>query len=490
MYKHVDVGSWDFGVKTAEIIPVSSRGLTMSDGNAFFEKRAGSHEFRDVLDRMKLAKDEIPVHLIAMGSTESYGPNKNNDGFKTAMLKRDHPTFVSNAHVFYHHDNKDPKNAFGKVAASLFNDEMDRAELLVLLNGSKEAAEKNGGKVAPQEDVDLLNAGGELPWSMGIGVPSDLCENCKNAAPTVDDYCEEHECIHPETKKQRFGCKSGLGKTAEDGFVQYVDNPKGRFKDISRVSSPADRTAYGGKVDYASEKKAAFLIEKYAAAAGRSLGGAHLALARGYVDDEERLVKVAALQIYNTTLKKLAAVEATLLPAPEVLANAAGFSECDELPSQVAKFAASSTEQAKNEYLMRLADFDIVLSPKQFAKFAGYQVTEAYPSAVKGMFCRLDRAHDNRLGLLTKCAEYVAKKSRTHPAYVQLFKKANHYTPNGQWERIVSGTMSTKVGTTKVASSPTNTDVKAAVEYCLYKIAAISRMEGDIHLITACVQNF
>jgi len=477
MYKHVDVGSWDFGMKTAEIIPVSSKGLTASDGRSFFDKRAGSHQFKDVLDKIELAKDEVPIHLIAMGTTESYGDNKNSDGFKRAMLKETHPTFVSNAHVFYHHDNNDPKNAFGKVAASTFNDEMDRVELLILLNGSKEAADKNGGKVAPKEDIDALYSGKELPWSMGISIKFDVCNSCGNKAASPKTYCEEHECID-DKKIQRFGCKHGLGKVAEDGFSQYVDNPNGRFKDISRVSTPADRTAYGA-------------IAKYAALAGERLGGAQLALARGYVEAEdlERIIKPAEVQGYSAALMKLAQVEAALRPVPEVLAASQGFKEADYLPAIVEVHSQNITEQDKYAYLMHLADFKIVLSPKQFAKFAGYKISAAYPKAVNGMFGQLDRAHDNRIALLSSCSKYAAPRLFSQPPYAALFPLANRYTDEAARDRIISGSLSDNQPV-KVAAVPNESDLTAAVEYCLYKIAVVTRLNDESHYVTACLQNF
>lgn len=479
MFKHIDVGSWDFGVKTAEIIPVSSKGLTYSDGNTFFEKRAGEHKFREVLSRMKLAKDEVPIHLIAMGTTEGFGPNKNFDGFKRAMLKETHPTFVSNAHVFYHHENDDPKKAFGKVAASLFNDDMDRVELLVMLNGSKEAAAKNGGKVAPKEDIEALYSGKELPWSMGISVPLDVCVGCGNKAASPKTYCEEHECID-KNGVQRFGCKHGLGKVAEDGFHQFVDNPVGKFKDISRVSTPADRTAYGA-------------IAKYASLIQSKVGGAQLAVSRGYGDEpEEALIKVAQIRRdFSTTLTKLARVEAALNATPEIAAEARAFKDYDKLPERVVSFAKRATEREKCAYLMHLADFNVILSPKQFATFSGVKTSSAYPKAVKGMFGQLDRAYDNRVPLLAACDKYASAHNHSLPAYYGLYPETNHYTDKAGHNRIVSGAISNCVTPlTKVAAAPSETDLSTAVEYCLYKIAAIARLNKDVHYVTACIQNF
>jgi len=475
MYKHIDVGSWDFGMKTAEVIPVSSRGLTASDSNLFFTKRAGEHQFKEILDKIALAKDEIPVHLIAMGCTEKYAANKNSDGFREVMLKEYHPTFVKNARVYYDHKAKDPKKAFGKVASSLYNNDMGRVELLILLNGSKEAAVKNGGLVAPDEDIERLKSGKELPWSMGISVPFDRCSGCGNDAKTLKDYCEEHECID-KNGKQRFGCKSGLGKTAEDGFVQYVDNPRGTFKDISRVSTPADRTAYGA-------------IAKYAAESGHTLGGAQLALARGYVEPlEEKFIKTANLSVFSETLSKLASIESTLKPSASMLSQSLGFRNTDDLDAQIVRHAHTLTERGKCAELMHLADFDIVLGPKQFAKFAGYSVSPAYTSAVSGMFGQLDIADEQRYGLLDTCTKYAGIRFHAVPPYFHLYKESNFYNARGEHDRYFES-LNYKPSTEKTASANDN-DYKVAIEYCLYKIAAVTRMNKDINYVTAVIQNY
>jgi intein/homing endonuclease len=889
MYKCIDTGGWDFGVKTAEIIPVSSRGLTANDSSSFFTKRAGTHQFKEVLDNMKLAAGEVPIHLIALGALEDFSCNRNGDGFDRQTLKDRHHTFVKNAHVYRHHENKDPKKSYGKVAASLYNDDMHRVELLVTLNGSKEAAEKNGGLVAPDEDIKLAMEGKELPWSMGCRIAADEClvegtlistengykpieqlevgekvwshtgnlrsvnhlysnysdhvgtlhisgspllqgitgnhpiyaikrsafscagsangatirhtkfkgikcgrcshdidvepqwidaneiqsgdfivalvdqfsgrryyagdfgymlgmylgdgcitysrkrgerkgcklnlknkkkeenvggiaiacdarrptiiekiksvcktisdgkvkcysegngrdgrkkqgialnltdrelalrllkfggqycrskrlhsevfkwskeekldllagmvdsdgsvdaergsvrictlnlgllldlqrvcfslqlpasvginnngqinetwnpagetsyrlslpmsiarrittsvkinewlkanENfnpstsgkpssiffyknyalltvakdwtpietekgmqrvynfrvqrdesyiangvivhncsaCGNKAKTPSDYCEEHECIDKKGV-QRFGCKHGLTKTAEDGFVQYVGNPNCTFIDISRVSTPADRNAYGAIAKYASDGV---------------IGGATLALLRGYVDEEERIVKVASLQVYSDMLTKLANLESTFKPSMPALTESLGFRLTDNLPEKVAKHAASLTEKEKCAELMHLADFDIILGPKQFAKYAGIKTTPAYVSAVSGLFGQLDRAHDNRLALLDSCSKYACTKNKSLPPYYSFYPTSNFYTKEGESNRCVEGAFG-NVDTTKVATTPEPTaeDYRAAVDYSLYKLAALTRMNNDVNCVTAIIQNF
>ncbi len=251
--KIIGVGDWDFGVSPSSLVKISSRGLIGHDRFEFFKRAAAQFQ----LDMDKLASDETPVHLIAMGSTEFWGANRNFDGFKEAMLKRCHPTFVSNAHNFRNHANKDPKKSYGEVKAAHYNEDMHRVELLISFYNTKEAAEKRGKLYAGDKVLSRLHNGDDVPFSMAIRVPYDTCNNCFNKAASRAEYCTQDTCVSP-TGKRRGGCRENLGKLASDGFLQYVDNPDGTFFDISHLvigdgaanGRPADRTAYGGVADY------------------------------------------------------------------------------------------------------------------------------------------------------------------------------------------------------------------------------------------------
>jgi hypothetical protein len=133
-------------------------------------------------------------------------------------------------------------------------------ELLIGLNGTKEAAARNKGLVAT-EAIEKLEKGADLAGSMAARVPYDECSACGNRAKTRKDYCKSAE---EGGKCRLFGCVNGLTKVAEDGHIQHVDNPKGVFFDYSKVAKPADRIAYGNKADYckmAAEKRAMSGIE-------------------------------------------------------------------------------------------------------------------------------------------------------------------------------------------------------------------------------------
>jgi len=71
MLKLIPPDSYDFGEPPVRLVKMSSRGL-LGDDRADFIKRAGV-DFLSVLDNIKTAKDEPLIHLIALGTTESFG---------------------------------------------------------------------------------------------------------------------------------------------------------------------------------------------------------------------------------------------------------------------------------------------------------------------------------------------------------------------------------------------------------------------------------
>lgn len=179
--------------------------------------------------------------LNAMGAEETYGPNRNGDGFperpvpargKFASagrrwfiepgqeLPRHYQTFETNpAHTFQHHANRDPSKASGVVKRAFWNPRMHRVELLVNVDNDKDP-----------EWVKRANDGEFVPVSMGCRIKYDVCARCGNQAPTRADYCDH--------------VKFAMNQVDENGFKDYVHNPSPDFFDISRVFRPADRTGY------------------------------------------------------------------------------------------------------------------------------------------------------------------------------------------------------------------------------------------------------
>lgn len=238
MIKVIQSGAQDFSEPVAAQIKLSSRGLLGHDKQAFV-KRAGA-EFAEKISTIKFAKDEIPVHLIAIGATEDYGPNRNGDGFTRNCCRDYHQTFEKFARFYRDHANKNPAKSFGIVKASHYNDAMRRIELICALNGSKEAAERNGGLLADKELEKLANDK-DIAVSMACKIPFDKCSACGNLARTRNEYCD---AIENGGHCKAGGLKRNIGKVLADGHVLHADNPNPTFFDISHVFRPADRIAY------------------------------------------------------------------------------------------------------------------------------------------------------------------------------------------------------------------------------------------------------
>lgn len=163
------------------------------------------------------------IHVIAMGASDTYGPNRNADGFTRSMLKKSHHTFVTDGHVYQEHRNKDPKLASGSIVASAYNDPMDRVELLIRVDNGKWA---NG--------LQKMASGQDLRVSMSCNVPYDVCQvpGCEDPiSRTRFDYCDH---------MQKYA-----GRMLDNGVLVFVDNPAGRFFDLSEVGNQADRIAFG-----------------------------------------------------------------------------------------------------------------------------------------------------------------------------------------------------------------------------------------------------
>lgn len=267
MVKVVSPSGWDWDRPVALPINVSSRGLRGHDRREFL--KLASHVFLPYIDQIKVAKDEVPVHLIALGASEAYGPNRNGDAFKEAACKSYHDTFVKFAKWYRNHKNKahqgDP--FYGYIKQSAYHDAMRRVELIAVLNAEKSAADRNGGFVADQE-LEKLAKGEDIPVSMACRVPYDECAHCGNKARTRDEYCKAAAC-------PAGGCHDNLTrlvKIAGDTRMVYVNNDHPTWFDMSKVWRPADRVAYGAKADYLT-KAAADTLGKAAAAGGVFLGG-------------------------------------------------------------------------------------------------------------------------------------------------------------------------------------------------------------------------
>lgn len=170
----------------ASIVPVHSRGVD-SD---WIEKRASlGHLFEDIKPK---DSNHSLIHLIAMGATDMYGPNRNGDSFYKHAQKLDlklpdwqrikladgsyheknaetfkdrtetglydrYKTFEKFANVYKHHKNKPHRGdkIWGSVKAAAYNEPMERVELLAEVNNDEW-----------KDDLQKLAEGKDTSWSM------------------------------------------------------------------------------------------------------------------------------------------------------------------------------------------------------------------------------------------------------------------------------------------------------------------------------------
>ncbi len=233
--------------------------------------KLASNEISQYWDNLEKDSNNSYLWVIAMTAGEYYGCNNNGDYFNEQDLKDWHHTFTSNANIFLHHNNKDPKLAVGKPLFSFYNEPMHRVEVILSLDKSNAKNRDVVFRIKRNEPIGV---------SMGCSVTHDICSICGNKASKRSEYCDH----------LRYNMKAVLS----DGRKVYALNPPPlKFFDLSVVNRPADPVAWDlAKVAsegvYApnsptSEKTSAELGEEY----------------------EYRLAKLAAVTKLGDMIKKL-----------------------------------------------------------------------------------------------------------------------------------------------------------------------------------------
>lgn len=465
MYKIIEPESYSFGESQTAFVKQSSRGLTGHD-KAVLTKRAG-HVFAETVSNIKLAGDEIPLHVIAIGATEKFSCNRNYDAFNRATCKAQHHTFVKNAKVYKNHKNKEPLKSYGCVKASAYNDEMDRIELLLAVNGSEKDAERNGNLF----DSDLahrIKSGQDIAVSMGCHVAHDVCNCCGNKAKNRSQYCTEDQCKYG-------GCRDNLGKIAADGTIVYVENPDADFFDISDVHRPADRTAYGGYASYL--RKAASL---------NPMGGAALAEMYGMFDEvaDEALVRqrkmaylLAAedkrlLDTWSREDIELSRAFATEIRPPMSFGRL-GKIAADQLPALWNVLAGRKISMPVNEFLRVLTG----LTGEKLAT-----ATQLTCDALPGVFVRLTKSAE--MEDLLRHNPYLPEKRATATSWLKWAEDAEtgySIDPSTVREQAILSTLrgGKPALPIKQANSVREEVEQLAKHYALYKIAFLSAIEVE-----------
>ena len=461
MIKVIQPNSQDFSEPVAQLIKISSRGLLGADKDAFV-KRAGV-DFAERLSRIKFASDEIPVHMIAIGATEDYGPNRNADGFTRDCCRKHHHTFEKFAKFYRDHANKNPAISYGVVKLAAYNEPMHRIELICALNASKEAAARNGGLLADKE-MEKLARGDDIGVSMACKIPFDVCSGCGNKARTRAEYCDS---VENGGMCKAGGLKHNLGRVLSDGHILHADNPDPTFFDISHVFRPADRIAYISGT-----------LQK--AASASCISGAELAEHMGVTapwNFDRDVMAPARLQRQLEALEKLAAAEIHVTQDPRAWTQVAlastvqppiNFTECENV-----KLA---------EALRALVDAGVILPIRDFlaltVKQANDELVTAVASAMDGVFSKLASDPDiiSTLENNAFCPASAApapvrlwaeKVAMTHSVRPQAVEK-RAYQAAIRDMRVVEFVKEKRAGSTAASG--------LARQYAFYKIAAYAAL--------------
>ena len=414
MIKLITPAAYDFAEPVSQLIKLSSHGLVGEDMRQLV-KRAGA-SVMEQFNKLAFAPGEVPVHVIALGATESTGINRNGDGFKAASCRKYHPTFVKNARWFRHHSNKRKNRSYGIFKASMYNEDMGRIELIAALNGTKEAADRNGGLVADEELEKLAN-NEAFDVSMAASVPLDVCSSCGHKSASRREYCDESSgCPHG-------GLKHNIGKVFEDGHHLHADNPDPNWFDLSSVIKRADRIAM--VLGRADEKEEA--LQK-AAACQSIIGGAELAERAGVTLplwmqgegpwDSPRIT--GQMKIASRLIDR----ELTADTAPPSLFQRAFLAEVQPPRTDLPNLRQGPVKLA--HLLTALAEVDCLLPPVDFLSLLQGQPVEkvaadAVAARLPGVFSLLAELPDleHRLQQNPYLPEYLTTESARHWAQKQ-----------------------------------------------------------------------
>ena len=217
------------GEPTVQLVSTWGRNGQLLREHTSLEKRAAHSPAEDYIRTVAPEPGKSIVLVIGLGDHETYGANRNGDGFPSEPVRgkiaadevlTKHYKSYEKAHVFEHHVNNNPSKAIGRVKKAFWNPYMRRVELI----------EDFDHKKAPRL-LEKIAAGEYGAKSMGCRIKYDVCTKCGNKAKTRADYCD---CL-------RYGMNEVDPHT---GVKNAALNPSPDFFDSSWVLRPADRTGF------------------------------------------------------------------------------------------------------------------------------------------------------------------------------------------------------------------------------------------------------
>ena len=217
------------GEPTVQLIATWGRNDRVLREATSLQKTAAHSPAEDYVRSISPEPGKSIVLVIGLGDHETYGPNRNGDGFPSEPIKGKvtadevlpkHFKSYEKAHVFEHHVNHDPAKAIGRVKKAFWNPHMRRVEVIEDFDHAK----------APHL-LEKITSGEYPAKSMGCRIKYDVCTKCGNRARTRAEYCD-----HLKFAMNQIDPNTGIQNAAL--------NPSPDFFDSSWVIRPADRTGY------------------------------------------------------------------------------------------------------------------------------------------------------------------------------------------------------------------------------------------------------
>lgn len=233
--KRTQASFWDTSTPSSKFLKVTSKGIDVSN----LEKEA-SEQLSNI--SIKPEKGYSFIKVITTGAGEFYGNNSNFDWFNEkgrtvkaaipkeakeaevtldgGLMKYHNSTFKQHGGVYKNHQNS--KKGFkpeGTIVEPIYNEKAHRGEVIIKL------ANDTWGEV-----IEKVAKDEPVYWSIGAGVPWDICSICLNKRTSANDMCE-----HLKFYKNAMD---------DDGNLVFAYNDKPHFHDISQVIKPADRIAF------------------------------------------------------------------------------------------------------------------------------------------------------------------------------------------------------------------------------------------------------
>ena len=434
-----------------------------------------------ISDAITVYNMEVDVdHTYSGPNVDSHNCNRNGDGFKRATCREFHDTFRKYAKFYRHHLNKDPLKSYGFVKASMFNESMKRIELLAMLNGTKEAADRNNGLLA-EEEMAMLERGDDIPVSMSCKIAFDVCSGCGNRARNRDEYCtgtDEGGFCKDGGLKHRIGTFTGN----DENPVLHADNPGPLFFDISRVIKPADRIAYSMGLLKASNSSI--------------VTGSELAEFYGVVPPMELLATGELAHMYKIA-RRLSEIECELDENPASRYKLAFVKEVQpdiDWTSHGGRFGDVLQALSKQRISLPVDGFlQLVSQDRTKAAFA----TEATKAQLPGIYTRLLATRE--LDSLIQTNNFVPS-TELAPLSVRRWseKTAADFSLSRSFveKRIVRGSVlhQSSVNTNPVYVKQAGSASEIAKHYAMYKLAFLKSIpedsDFDLTLRLCVVQNY